>query len=73
MPEKEKIRYRKKVTATDRLNDYLANKDFYSNAWSLAQDELRRRYANDPDMLASLERPNSTIGFRGAIRQTATQ
>ncbi|MGL6000109.1 MAG: hypothetical protein ACRC1I_26975, partial [Pseudomonas proteolytica] len=65
MPEKEKSATAK-VTATDRLNDYLANKDFYSNAWSLAQDELRRRYANDPDMLASLENfTNSTIGFRG--------
>lgn len=65
MPEKAKST-NTKITATDRLNDYLANKEFYSNAWSLAQDELRRRYANNPDMLAELEDfTNSTIGFRG--------
>ena len=65
MPEKAKSTTAK-VTATDRLNDYLANKEFYSNAWSLAQDELRRRYAGDSDMLTALEDfTNSAIGFRG--------
>ena len=55
-----------KITAVDRLRDYLQNKDFYSNAWSNAQDALRRKYAGDPKMLEALSAfTDATIGFNG--------
>lgn len=54
------------LTATERITDYIANKDTYSEAWSRAQDYLRDKYSGDPQMLSALESfTNSTIGFRG--------
>ena len=54
------------LTATQRLADYIQNKDFYSDAWSNAQDYLRSKYANNPENLKELDAfVSSTIVVNG--------
>ena len=50
-----------KMTATERIADYLANKEFYDNAWANAQEELVQRYENDEAMLDALDEFTSSL------------
>ena len=43
------------MTATERIADYMANKEFYDNAWAQAQIELLQRYEGNEDMLARIK------------------
>lgn len=63
-PKRENTK--KPLTATQRLADYINNKEFYSEAWSNAQDYLRAKYAEDPQKLKELDAfVSSTIGVNG--------
>ena len=50
-----------KMTATERIADYLANKEFYDNAWANAQEELMQRYEGDEEMLDALDEFTSSL------------
>lgn len=50
-----------KMTATERIADYLANKEFYDNAWANAQEELMQRYEGDEAMLDALDEFTSSL------------
>ena len=50
-----------KMTATERIADYLANKEFYDNAWANAQEELMQRYEGDEEMLDALDQFTSSL------------
>lgn len=54
-------------TATERITDYLNNREAYGTAWSEAKQVLREMYANDQEKLDALEAfLNSTISYNGS-------
>lgn len=68
LPKKEKAPVR---TATDRLRDYFANKEFYVEAWEQAQKVLQERYAGDQNALDALAAFNrGTIGYNNDSAHT---
>lgn len=53
-------------TATERITDYLNNREAYGEAWSEAKQVLREMYADDHEKLDALEAfLNSTISYNG--------
>lgn len=44
-----------KRTASERIKDYLENRDEYGRAWRIAQNALREKYAGNQKMLDRLE------------------
>ena len=68
LPKKGKAPAR---TATDRLRDYFANKEFYVEAWEQAQKVLQERYAGDQNALDALAAFNrGTIGYNNDSAHT---
>lgn len=54
-------------TATERITDYINNREAYGEAWSEAKQVLREMYANDQEKLDALEAfLNSTISYNGS-------
>lgn len=54
-------------TATERITDYLNNREAYGEAWSEAKQVLREMYADDQEKLDALEAfLNSTISYNGS-------
>ena len=68
LPKKEKAPVR---TATDRLRDYFANKEFYVEALEQAQKVLQERYAGDQNALDALAAFNrGTIDYNNDSAHT---
>ena len=63
---------KKQMTATERIADYIANKDFYDSAWGKAQDELLQKYEGNEDMLKAFEEFTSSLPTGTAPTGTAT-
>lgn len=43
------------MSAVERIADYMANKEFYDNAWASAQDYIRAEYADNEQVLYALD------------------
>ena len=63
---------KKQMTATERIADYIANKDFYDSAWGKAQDELLQKYESNEDMLKAFEEFTSSLATGTAPTGTST-
>lgn len=63
---------KKQMTATERIADYIANKDFYDSAWGKAQDELLQKYESNEDMLKAFEKFTSSLATGTAPTGTST-